>query len=56
LNGELTIARTFSVGMSEGKRPVGQPRRRWDDNIKMKLAEAGWECVAWLCVVAGTDR
>jgi hypothetical protein len=29
------------VGMPEGKRPLGRPRRRWDDNIKMDLREIG---------------
>jgi hypothetical protein len=32
------------VGKSEGKRPLGQPRRRWVDNIKMDLREIGWGC------------
>jgi hypothetical protein len=30
------------VGRSEGKRPLGRPRRRWLDNIKMDLIEIGW--------------
>ena len=29
------------VGKSEGKRPLGRPRRRWEDNIKMDLREMG---------------
>ena len=29
------------VGKPEGKRPMGRPRRRWDDNIKMDLQEVG---------------
>ena len=29
------------VGKSEGKRPLGKPRRRWEDNIKMDLQEVG---------------
>jgi hypothetical protein len=29
------------VGMPEGKRPLGRPRRRWEDNIKMDLREIG---------------
>jgi hypothetical protein len=31
-----------SVGKSEGRRPLGRPRRRWEDNIKMDLEEVGW--------------
>jgi hypothetical protein len=31
------------VGNPEGKRPLGRPRRRWVDNIKMDLREIGWD-------------
>jgi len=31
------------VGKAEGKRPLGKPRRRWEDNIKMDLQEIEWE-------------
>ena len=31
----------FLVGKPEGKRPLGRPRRRWEDNIKMDLQEVG---------------
>jgi hypothetical protein len=31
------------VGKPEGKRPLGRPRRRWVDNIKMDLREIGWD-------------
>jgi hypothetical protein len=34
-----------SVEKTEGKRPLGRPRRRWEDNIKMDLQEMG--CGAW---------
>jgi hypothetical protein len=30
------------VGKPEGKRPLGRPRRRWEDNIKIYLQEVGW--------------
>jgi hypothetical protein len=30
------------VGKPEGKRPLGKPRRRWKDNIRMDLQEVGW--------------
>jgi hypothetical protein len=30
------------VGKPEGKRPLGRPRRKWEDNIKMDLREIGW--------------
>ena len=36
------------VGKSEGKRPLGKPRRRWEDNIKMDLREVGCGCMDWI--------
>jgi hypothetical protein len=35
------------VGKPAGKRPLGRPRRRWVDNIKMDLREIGWDGVDW---------
>jgi hypothetical protein len=32
----------------EGKRPLGRPRRRWVDNIRMDLGEVGWGDVDWI--------
>jgi hypothetical protein len=32
------------VGKPEGKRPLGRPRRRWEDGIRMDLEEIGWGC------------
>jgi hypothetical protein len=36
------------VGRSEGKRQVGRPRRRWDDNIKMELRDIGIDEAKWI--------
>jgi hypothetical protein len=36
------------VGKPEGKRPLGRPRRRWGDNIKIVLREIGWDNVHWI--------
>jgi hypothetical protein len=36
------------VGKPEGKRPLGTPRHRWVDNIKMDLLEIGWCGVDWI--------
>ena len=36
------------VGKPEGKRPLGRPRRRWEDNIKMDLQEEGRGCGSWM--------
>ena len=41
---------------SEGKRSLGRPRRRWDDNIKMDLQEVGCEGMDWIDVAQDRDR
>jgi hypothetical protein len=35
------------VGKPEGKSPLGRPRRRWMDNIKVDLREIGWDGMGW---------
>jgi hypothetical protein len=40
--GEKNNAYRILMGSREGKRPLGRPRRRWEDNIKMVLREIGW--------------
>ena len=42
------------VGKPEGKRPLGRPRRRWEDNIKMDLQEVGWVETGWSWLRIGT--
>ena len=42
------------VGKPEGKRPLGRPRRRWEDNIKMYLQEVGCGGMDWIDL--GKDR
>jgi hypothetical protein len=44
------------AGKPEGKRPIGRPRRRWEDNIKMNLQEVGCDCMDWTDVVQDRDR
>jgi hypothetical protein len=46
--GEKRNAYRISVGKPEGKRPLGRPRRRWVDNIKMVLRETGWDGMDWI--------
>jgi hypothetical protein len=41
--GDTRNAYSILVGKPEGKKSVGRPRRRWVDNIKMDLAEIGWD-------------
>jgi hypothetical protein len=36
------------VGKPKGRRPLGRPRRRWEDGIRMDLEETGWGCVEWI--------
>jgi hypothetical protein len=40
--GARRLAYRALVGKYEGRRPLGRPRRRWEDNIKMDLREVGW--------------
>jgi hypothetical protein len=42
------------AGKTEGRRPLGRPRRRWVDNIKMYLRQAGWDGMDWINL--GQDR
>jgi hypothetical protein len=43
------------VGKPEGKRPLGRPRRRWEDGIKMNLREIGWGAVEWINLAHDRD-
>jgi len=44
------------VGKPEGKRPLGRPRRRWVDNIRMDLQEVGCGCMDWIGLAQDRDR
>jgi hypothetical protein len=44
------------VGNPEGKRPLGRPKRRWMDNIKMDLREIGWDGMDWIDLAQNRDR
>jgi hypothetical protein len=44
------------VGKSEGKRPLGRARRRWEDNIMMDLQEVGCKGMDWIDLAQGRDR
>jgi hypothetical protein len=43
------------VERPEGKRPLGRPRRRWEDNIKMDLQQVGWG-MDWIDMAQDRDR
>jgi hypothetical protein len=54
--GEKRNACRLLVGKPEGKRPLGRPRRRWADDIRMDLGEVGWGDVAWIGLAWDRDR
>jgi hypothetical protein len=44
------------VGKSEGKRPLGRPRRRWEDNVRMDLQEVGCGFEEWIGLAQDRER
>ena len=46
----------FLVGKPEGKRQLGRPRRRWEDNIKLDLQEVGCGDMDWIELAQDRDR
>jgi hypothetical protein len=54
--GEVRDAYNILVGKPEGRRPLGRPRRRWEDDIKMDLRETGFGDVDWIHLAQDRDR
>ncbi|KAJ4449015.1 hypothetical protein ANN_00409 [Periplaneta americana] len=54
--GESRNAYRVLVGRPEGKRPLGRPRRRWEDNIKMDLREVGYDDRDWINLAQDRDQ
>jgi hypothetical protein len=54
--GEKRNAYRLLVINREGKRPLGRPRRRWMDNIRMDLGEVGWGDVDWIGLAQDGNR
>jgi hypothetical protein len=54
--GEMRNAYGVLVGKPEGKRPLGRPRRRGEDNIRMYLRETGWKGVEWMHMAQDRDQ
>jgi hypothetical protein len=54
--GEERNAYKVLVGKPEGKRPLGRPRHRWEDGIRMDLGETGLEGVDWFRLVQDKDQ
>jgi hypothetical protein len=44
------------VGKPEGNRPLGRPRRRWEDNVRMDVREIGCKDVDWMHLVQDRDQ
>jgi hypothetical protein len=44
------------VGKPEGKRPLGRPRCRWMDNIKIDHSEIGWDVMDWINLAQDRDQ
>jgi hypothetical protein len=49
--GEVKNAYNILVGKIEGRRPLGRPRCRWENNIRVDLREIVWEVVDWMHLV-----
>jgi hypothetical protein len=52
--GERRCVYRVLVGKPEGKRPLGRPRRRWENNVD--LQEMGWGSMNWIAVLQDRDR
>jgi hypothetical protein len=55
-NGETTNAYRILVRKPEGKRPLGRPRRRWVDKIKIYFNEIGWDGMDWIDLAQDRDQ
>jgi hypothetical protein len=55
-NGEKRNAYRLLVGKPEGKRPLGRPRHKWVDNIRMDLGEVGWDEVDLIGLAQDRNR
>ena len=54
--GEERVVHRVLVGKLEGRRPLGRPRRRWVDNIRMNLQEVGCGYMDWIGLAQDRDR
>jgi hypothetical protein len=54
--GEERVVYRVLVGKPEGKRPLGRPRRKWEDNIKTDLQDVGGGCGDWMELAQDRDR
>jgi hypothetical protein len=54
--GEVRGAYNILIRKLEGRRPLGRPRRRWEDNIEMDLREIAFGDVGWIHLAQDRDR
>jgi len=54
--GREEVCKGKQVGKPEGKRPLGRPRHRWENNIKMDLQEVGGVCGDWIELAQDRER
>jgi len=54
--GEGRVVHRVLVGKPEGRRPLGRPRLRWEDNIKMDLKVVGGSCGDWMELAQDSNR
>jgi hypothetical protein len=54
--GEKRNVHKVLMGKPEGKRPLGRPRHRWEDGIRMDLREISWGSVDWIQLAQDRDR
>jgi hypothetical protein len=56
MNGDKRNVYRILVYKPEGKRPLGRPRHRWVDNIKMDLRQIGWGAMDWIDLAQNRDQ
>jgi len=54
--GEKRVVYRVLAGKPEGKKPLGRPRRRWVDNIRIALQEVRWGYMDWIGLAQDRDR
>jgi hypothetical protein len=54
--GEERGAYRILLGRPEGRQPLGRPRRRWEDKIKMDVQKVGWGGMNWIELAQDRDR